>query len=56
MADIVAYIKAPIQEELKIFEARFKDSVKSKVPLLDTIMNYIVKRKGKQMRDRKSVV
>ncbi len=50
MADRVAYIKAPIQEELKIFEARFKDSVKSKVPLLDTIMNYIVKRKGKQMR------
>jgi octaprenyl-diphosphate synthase len=44
------YIKSPIENELKIFENRFKDSVKSKVPLLDTIMNYIVKRKGKQMR------
>ncbi len=50
MADILAYIKSPIEKELKIFEDRFKDSVKSHVPLLDTIMNYIVKRKGKQMR------
>lgn len=50
MADTLAYIKSPIEKELKVFEERFKDSVKSKVPLLDTIMNYIVKRKGKQMR------
>lgn len=50
MANPLAYIKSPIEEELKIFEDRFKDSVRSKVPLLDTIMNYIVKRKGKQMR------
>tara|TARA_B110000238_G_scaffold38803_1_gene40995 strand:- start:88 stop:1062 length:975 start_codon:yes stop_codon:yes gene_type:complete len=46
----LVYIKSPIENELKIFEDKFKDSVKSKVPLLDTIMNYIVKRKGKQMR------
>ena len=50
MADTLTYIKSPIEKELKVFEDRFKDSVKSKVPLLDTIMNYIVKRKGKQMR------
>ena len=50
MATSLAYIKSPIENELKIFEEKFKDSVKSKVPLLDTIMNYIVKRKGKQMR------
>lgn len=50
MADTLSYIKSPIEKELAIFEDRFKDSVKSKVPLLDTIMNYIVKRKGKQMR------
>ncbi|MGB0849771.1 MAG: polyprenyl synthetase family protein [Bacteroidia bacterium] len=50
MASTLAYIKSPIEQELKIFEERFKESVKSKVPLLDTIMNYIVKRKGKQMR------
>jgi octaprenyl-diphosphate synthase len=43
-------IKAPIEEELKVFERRFKDSMKSRVPLLDRITHYIVKRKGKQMR------
>jgi octaprenyl-diphosphate synthase len=39
-----------IAEELKIFESRFKDSVKSNVPLLDRIMKYVVKTKGKQLR------
>ena len=39
-----------IGAELKQFELQFKDAVKSRVPLLDRIMQYIVKRKGKQMR------
>lgn len=39
-----------IAEELNVFESRFKSSVKSSVPLLDRIMQYIVKRKGKQLR------
>jgi octaprenyl-diphosphate synthase len=39
-----------IEEELKAFEIRFKDAVKSEAPLLDRIMRYIVKRKGKQLR------
>jgi len=43
-------IKAPISEELKIFESHFKKSLKSEVSLLDKITHYIVKRKGKQMR------
>ena len=43
-------IRKPIEEELKIFEKRFKRSVQSKVPLLDKIMYYIVQHKGKQMR------
>lgn len=50
MSKTLDYIKSPIAEELKIFEERFRDSMRSKVPLLDTVMNYIVKRKGKQMR------
>ncbi len=50
MSNTLAYIKSPIEDELKIFEDKFRESVRSKVPLLDTIMNYIVKRKGKQMR------
>jgi octaprenyl-diphosphate synthase len=50
MSTELDYIKAPIQEELKLFEEKFRDSMRSKVSLLDTIMTYIVKRKGKQMR------
>ena len=41
---------ALISHELQIFETRFKDAVKSQAPLLDRIMRYIVKRKGKQIR------
>lgn len=43
-------IKAPIDDHLKAFEGTFRDSMKSSVPLLDTITRYIIKRKGKQMR------
>jgi len=39
-----------IAHEMKIFEEKFKDSMKSNTPLLDRIMRYIVKRKGKQLR------
>jgi len=39
-----------IASELREFERHFKVAVKSKVPLLDRIMQYIVKRKGKQLR------
>jgi octaprenyl-diphosphate synthase len=43
-------IKAPIAREMETFELKFRDSMKTRVLLLDRIMNYIVKRKGKQMR------
>lgn len=39
-----------ISNELSIFESKFKASTKSNVPLLDRIMQYIIKRKGKQLR------
>ncbi|GIV42056.1 MAG: polyprenyl synthetase [Vicingaceae bacterium] len=35
---------------MALFESYFKNALKSHVPLLDTIMHYIVKRKGKQLR------
>ena len=35
---------------MNLFEQKFKDSLKSNVSLLDKIMHYIIKRKGKQMR------
>ncbi len=43
-------IKAPIAREMEEFEPKFRASMKSNVLLLDKIMSYIVKRKGKQMR------
>jgi octaprenyl-diphosphate synthase len=43
-------IKAPITEELKQFEKYFRGAMKSRVMLLDQIMQYLIKRKGKQMR------
>jgi octaprenyl-diphosphate synthase len=39
-----------IENELKIFERKFKEAVTSNIPLLDRVMRYVVKRKGKQLR------
>ncbi len=50
MANKLSDIKAPIATELELFEQRFKESMRSHVPLLDRITFYIVKRKGKQIR------
>jgi octaprenyl-diphosphate synthase len=50
MSYSITSIQAPIDGSMKAFEGKFKDFMKTKVMLLDTIMNYIVQRKGKQMR------
>lgn len=44
------FVNDIIGEELKTFEEKFSKAVKSKTALLDTIMKYIIKRKGKQLR------
>ena len=46
----VADIKAPITDELKTFEVKFREAMKSNVALLDKVTYYIVQRKGKQIR------
>ena len=43
-------IKAPVTEELDQFEKYFRGAMKSRVMLLDQVMQYLIKRKGKQMR------
>ena len=43
-------IQAPVKQEMNEFELKFRQSMKSKVMLLDKIMDYIIKRKGKQIR------
>lgn len=50
MSNAVDQIKAPINRHMDEFEIKFKQSMKSNVPLLDKITGYIVKRKGKQIR------
>ena len=47
---ITEQIKLPIASEMELFEEKFRDSMSSKVALLNRITHYIVKRKGKQMR------
>ena len=48
--NVLKEIKKPIEKEMMLFEEKFKKNMKSHVPLLDKIMHYIIKRKGKQMR------
>ncbi|WP_144888355.1 polyprenyl synthetase family protein [Lacibacter cauensis] len=43
-------IQLLIKDELNTFEDRFRQAVKSRVSLLDRIMQYIIRRKGKQVR------
>ncbi|WP_234734593.1 polyprenyl synthetase family protein [Tellurirhabdus bombi] len=50
MALSIQNIQAPIAAEMKNFELKFRQFMKSDVMLLDQIMNYIVRRKGKQIR------
>ncbi len=42
--------KKVISKELALFEVHFREAMKSRVALLDRIMQYIVRRKGKQLR------
>lgn len=46
----VEEIMEPVSAEMIEFEDRFRASMKSKVPLLDKVTHYIIRRKGKQMR------
>ncbi len=43
-------ITVPIKNEMELFEKKFKESVSSDVAIVDKIMHYIIKRKGKQIR------
>ncbi len=50
MTASIKQIQMPVRREMIEFEHKFKALMKSKVPLLNAIMNFIVKRKGKQIR------
>jgi octaprenyl-diphosphate synthase len=43
-------IKKPVEIEMDEFEVYFSRTMRSDIPLLNIILNYILRRKGKQMR------
>jgi len=43
-------IRNPVQLEMNEFDKRFKTVVSSKIPLLNVVARYVLRRKGKQMR------
>jgi len=43
-------IVIPINDEMKDFKLKLKSSISSQNSLIDTVVNYILKRKGKQIR------
>jgi octaprenyl-diphosphate synthase len=47
---VLTRIKLPVEKEMAEFEAYFKKTMRSEIPLLNLILNYIIRRKGKQMR------
>lgn len=47
---ILTKIKKPVEIEMVEFEAYFSRTMRSEIPLLNIILNYVLRRKGKQMR------
>ncbi len=47
---VLTRIKRPVKKEMAEFEAYFSKTMRSEIPLLNIILNYILRRKGKQMR------
>jgi len=43
-------ISKPIKSELDIFNVQFKESIRSKVSLVDLVARYIIRQKGKKIR------
>jgi octaprenyl-diphosphate synthase len=50
LSNVVDNLKGPIEEELELFEQKFKEVMRSHVSLLDKVNYYIYQRKGKQVR------
>ena len=46
----LAAIQAPVDADLRVFRSHFREAMRSRVRLLDTVVQYLLKRKGKQIR------
>jgi octaprenyl-diphosphate synthase len=47
---ILTEIRKPVEKEMDEFESYFNRTMRSDIPLLKIILNYVLRRKGKQMR------
>lgn len=47
---VLTRIRKPVEKEMADFEAYFGKTMRSEIPLLNIILNYVLRRKGKQMR------
>ena len=43
-------LRTPVSEELSLFRDRFRDAMRSRVSLLNRVTNYVLRRKGKEIR------
>lgn len=50
MENLIEEIKKPILKELQEFDAYFRDSIKNNIKIINILMNFIYRRKGKQLR------
>ncbi|MCU0454042.1 MAG: polyprenyl synthetase family protein [Bacteroidetes bacterium] len=50
MSSSIDALRAPVNEELRRFERTFRDSLSSKVGLLDIVTRYVLRQKGKRVR------
>jgi len=46
----ISDILRPLEDDFQVFHSRFSDYLKSDTPLLDKILQYILRQKGKQIR------
>src|SRR5512133_2979079 len=47
---VLTRIRKPVEREMADFETYFSRTMRSNIPLLNIILNYVLRRKGKQMR------
>ncbi|MBM3420688.1 MAG: polyprenyl synthetase family protein, partial [Bacteroidetes bacterium] len=47
---VLGLIRKPVDREMAEFEKYFSQTMRSNIPLLRIVLNYILRRKGKQMR------
>ena len=48
--NIINKISKELSDDIKLYELELKKSIKSKVGLINTVVNYALKRKGKRFR------